>query len=165
MRLLRVGAVTAPLLFGLVACRAGIGPDFRQPVFDVRQVVVRGLGLTGGSLDLVVGVDNPNNFSLRGTRLDVGFDVEQSHVGDVHYDSQFDVPSNGMTTVVLPMRFNWTGVGGAFRSALGYGDIPYTMKGQATLDVGGARVVVPFTREGRAPLTRNTTVPPDTVRH
>jgi hypothetical protein len=70
-----------------------------------------------------------------------------------------------MTTVVLPMRFNWTGVGGAFRSALGYGDIPYTMKGQATLDVGGARVVVPFTREGRAPLTRNTTVPPDTVRH
>jgi LEA14-like dessication related protein len=164
MRLARLGAAVALLAVGLAACRGGIGPDFRQPAFDVRQVVVRGLGLTGGSLDLVVGVDNPNNFSLRGTKLDVGFDVEQSHVGDVHYDSAFDVPSNGTTTVVLPIRFNWSGVGGAFRSVLGYGDIPYTMKGQATLDVSGTRVVVPFTRSGRAPLTRNTTVP-DTVRH
>jgi hypothetical protein len=46
-------------------------------------------------------------------------------------------------------------VGVAVRAALGYGDLPYKMKGQATLKLpAGARKVVSFTHEGRVPLTR-----------
>jgi hypothetical protein len=48
-------------------------------------------------------------------------------------------------------------VGSAVRAALGYGDLPYTLKGQATLKLpGGAHTVVSFSHEGRAPLTRST---------
>jgi LEA14-like dessication related protein len=140
-------------LFGL-AC-SGIGNNFREPEIQLDHVVVRGVGLTGGNLDLVVKVDNPNAFSLQGTKLQVGLDVEGSHLGDITYDNDFVVPEAGQTTITLPLRFGWSGVGSAVRAALGHGDLPYKMKGQATLRVPWGRQVVSFTHEGRAPLTRS----------
>lgn len=144
-------------LFGLIlsggGC-SGIGDLFKEPDIQLDHVVVHGLGLTGGNLDLVVKVENPNAFSLQGTKLAVGFDVEGSHLGDITYNDDFTVSQNGTTTITLPLRFGWSGVGSAVRAALSYGDLPYKMKGQAELQTPWGRKVVPFTHEGRAPLTR-----------
>lgn len=133
----------------------GIGDNFKDPDLQLNRVVVRGIGLTGGTLDLVMDVHNPNNFQLQGTKLQVGFDVQGAHVGDIQYEDRFGVPSGETTTLTLPVTFQWSGVGSAVRSALEYGDVPYTLKGQATLETPWGRRVVPFTREGRAPLTRS----------
>lgn len=138
----------------LVGGCGGIGDNFKDPDVHLNRVVVRGVGLTGGTLDLVVGVENPNNFDLKGTKMQVGFDVQDSHVGDINYEDEFQVQKGDSTILTLPVTFNWSGVGGAVRAALGYGDIPYKMKGQLTLDTPWGRHSVPFTREGRAPLTR-----------
>ena len=145
--------VPTALLAGL-GC-AGIPGNFLEPEVTLHEVVVRGVGLTGGSMDLVVDVYNPNSFSLRGTKLELGFDVEGSHVGDITYTDEFQVQEGDTTSVTLPLRFNWDGVSAAVRAALGYGDIPYTMRGQATVKTPFGDRVVPFTRQGRAPLTRS----------
>jgi LEA14-like dessication related protein len=151
----------ATLLATVAACGPGFSSsNFRKPEINLQRVIVRGVGLTGGNLDLVVSVANPNPFDLRGTRLEAGFDVEGSHVGTVTYDDDYVVPKGDSTIVTLPLRFEWKGVSGAFRSALEYGDIPYTMKGQATLDTPVGKQVVPFTLSGRAPLTRSSGVLP-----
>jgi LEA14-like dessication related protein len=135
---------------------AGLGDNFKEPDVHLDHAVVRGLGLAGGNLDLIVKIQNPNNFTLHADKLEVGIDVEGSHLGDITYNDDFAVTQNGETTLTLPLRFGWFGVGSAVRAALGYGDLPYTMKGQATLKLpGGAHTVVSFTREGRAPLTRS----------
>ena len=69
------------------------------------------------------------------------------------------LPENGTTTLTLPLRFGWSGVGSAVRAALGYGDLPYQMKGQATLRLpGGLNKRFPSPTEGRVPLTRAGTV-------
>jgi LEA14-like dessication related protein len=154
-----VGACARTGLIALVllgtAC-SGIPDNFREPDVRLDQVVVRGVGLSGGTLDLVVQVANPNNFSLQATKLEVGVDVEGSHLGDITYDDDFAVSGKGQTTLTLPLRFGWSGVGNAIRAALGYGDLPYKMKGQATLRLpAGLQHVVSFTHEGRAPLTRS----------
>ena len=145
-------------LLGLVvsigAC-GGIGDNFKEPDIQLERAVVRGIGVTGGNLDLVVKVDNPNNFTLQGTKLEVGVDVEGQHLGDIVYDDDFAVAENGTTTITLPLKFGWAGVGSAVRAALGYGDLPYKMKGQAELKTPWGRKEVPFTREGRVPLTRS----------
>src|SRR5919112_6673591 len=139
-----------------VAC-AGLGANFREPDVRLDQVLVRGLGLAGGNLDLIVRIQNPNNFTLQADQLQVGIDVEGSHLGDISYDDDFAVTQNGETTLTLPLRFGWFGVGSAVRAALGYGDLPYKMKGQATLKLpGGFSTDVSFSHEGRAPLTRST---------
>jgi LEA14-like dessication related protein len=141
---------------------SGIGNNFRQPEIQLDHAIVRGIGLSGGNLDLVVRVENPNNFRLQGTRLEVGLEVEGQHLGDITYDDDFSVSENGTTTLTLPLRFGWAGVGSAVRAALSYGDLPYKMKGQAELRTPWGKAEVPFTREGRAPLTRpdgNVTIP------
>ncbi len=131
-----------------------------DPDVQLHQVVLRGAGLTGGTMDLVVDVYNPNHFSLRGTRLQVGFDVDSAHVGDIAYDDEFQVGDSDTTRIVLPLRFTWTGATAALRSALAYGDIPYTMRGQVTIATPAGDKVIPFTRQGRAPLTRGTSPAP-----
>jgi LEA14-like dessication related protein len=152
---MRVHAESRLLTLVLVgAACSGIGDNFKEPDIQLERAIVRGVGVTGGNLDLVVKVDNPNNFRLQGTKLEVGFDVEGSHLGDITYDDDFTVSENGTTTVTLPIRFGWSGVGSAVRAALGYGDLPYKMKGQAELKTPWGTREVPFTREGRVPLTR-----------
>jgi LEA14-like dessication related protein len=151
---MRIAVPLAALALG-TAC-SGLGDNFREPEVQLDRVVVRGVGFSGGSLDLVVRLQNPNNFALHADKLQVGLEVEGSHLGDISYDDDFSVLENGETTLILPLRFGWSGVGRAVRAALAYGDLPYRMKGQATLKIpGGARTSVSFTHEGRAPLTRS----------
>jgi len=152
MRLPIAWLLLAPLI-SVSACSA-ISEMFVEPDVQLERVVVRGVDLTGGNLDLIVAVDNPNSFSLQGTRLDVGFDVEGQHLGEIAYDDDFSVTEKGRTTLTLPMAFGWAGVGSAVRAALGSGDLPYRMKGQVELQTPLGRKKVPFTREGRVALTR-----------
>jgi LEA14-like dessication related protein len=140
------------LVAGLGACSA-IHEVFREPDVQLERVVVRGVDMRGGNLDLVVDVENPNGFALLGTKLEVGFEVEGQHLGDIAYDDDFSVTENGRTTLTLPLTFGWAGVGRAVVTALGAGDLPYTMKGQVELRTPLGRKDVPFTREGRVALT------------
>ena len=50
---------------------------------DVRldHAVIRGVGLAGGNLDLIVKIQNPNNFTLQADKLEVGIDVENRSTG------------------------------------------------------------------------------------
>ncbi len=143
----------------LAAC-AGIPKNILDPEVQLNEVVVRGMGLTGGTMDLVVDVYNPNHFTLRGTRMQAGFDVDSVHVGDITYGDEFRIGGTDTTRVVLPLRFTWTGASAALQSALAYGDIPYTMRGQVTVATPAGDKVIPFTRQGRAPLTRRTALAP-----
>ena len=131
---------------------AGLGDLFQNPTFRLDRVVVRDLGLRGGALDLVIGVDNPNQFDLHGTSLTVGFDVEQSHLGDVRLTNDFAVTKGSVTTLTLPLAFEWAGVDNAVRAALGSGEVPYTMKGQARLQTPFGQYDVPFQSDGRVPV-------------
>ena len=142
------------LLVWVAAC-AAIGQLFKEPDVQLERAIVRGISVTGGNLDLIVKVDNPNSFALQGTRLQLGFDVEGEHLGDITYDDDFAVSENGTTTITLPLKFGWAGVGSAVRAALGYGELPYKMKGQIELETPWGRKQVPFTREGRVPLIRS----------
>ncbi|MBA3522850.1 MAG: LEA type 2 family protein [Gemmatimonadales bacterium] len=149
------GTIALAGIAALLGGCSGIGDNFKDPEIALDRVIVRGVGVSGGTLDLVVDVHNPNDFDLRGTRLDVGLEVEGSHVGDIAFEDDFSVDRGDTTTLTLPVTFQWAGVGGAVRAALGYGDLPYKMKGEVTLQTPWGRKEVPFTREGRAPLTRS----------
>jgi|ERR671921_1181644 LEA14-like dessication related protein len=146
--------ISALVLLTLVGACSALTEIFKEPDVRLERVVVRGVGMSGGNLDLIVDVENPNGFTLHGTKLEVGFDVEGQHLGDIAYDDDFSVSENGRTTLTLPLTFGWAGVGSAVRAALGSGDLPYKMKGQVELRTPWGRKEVPFTREGRVALTR-----------
>ena len=137
----------------LAGC-AGLQGYFREPDVNLQRAVVRGVGLTGGTMDLVVGVYNPNPFDLQGTKLQLGLDVENSHVGDVEYSSDFQTQKGDTTVLTLPLSFTWTGLAGAARTALNSGELPYTLKGELSVATPVGPRQVAFTRQGRAPLSR-----------
>lgn len=147
------------LLSGLVAMAgscASLGMvKFLEPDVRLQGVAVRSLGLTGGSVELYLDVNNPNRFDLRGTRLQLGLDVEKTHLGDVDFNDAFHLPQGQTVTVVIPLTFEWAGVGQAARSALSYGTVNYTMNGTASLQTPFGNQQVPFSREGSVAVGGN----------
>ena len=53
----------------VAACSALGRQAFQNPVVNLRDVRVLGLGTTGGQLEVQLGVYNPNNYRLDATRL------------------------------------------------------------------------------------------------
>ena len=60
--------------------------SFEQPDFDLTSVRVDGLVLTGGSLTLLIDVDNPNAYDLRTGQIDVAIDFEGTRFGEAFLD-------------------------------------------------------------------------------
>lgn len=162
---MRLGGPAAPLLIAaaLAAC-AAVSNALQEPDVKLERVVVREAGVRGGELELQLSLDNPNPFDLRGTEIALGFDVEGSHVGNVRYADDFNLVSGGRTGLTLPLSFEWAGVGSALKAALSTGEIPYDMKGQLTIQTPWGAQSVPFTREGRVPLSRVGALPAATSR-
>jgi LEA14-like dessication related protein len=162
---MRLGGPAAPLLLAaaLAAC-AAVSNALQEPDVKLERVVVREVGVRGGELELQLSLDNPNPFDLRGTEIALGFDVEGSHVGNVRYADDFNLVSGGRTGLTLPLNFEWAGVGSALKAALSTGEIPYDMKGQLTIQTPWGAQSVPFTREGRVPLSRVGALPAATSR-
>jgi LEA14-like dessication related protein len=152
---MRLGGAAGSLMLAaaLSAC-AAVSSSLQDPEVKLERVLVRNVDVRGGELELQLGLENPNPFDLRGTEIALGFDIEGSHVGDVRYADDFNLEQGGRTTLSLPLRFEWAGVGTALKTALSSGEIPYDMKGQLTIRTPWGAQSVPFTREGRVPLSR-----------
>jgi LEA14-like dessication related protein len=161
---MRLGGAMGPLLAAALAACAAVGNALQNPEVKLERVLVQDVGVRGGDLELQLGLENPNPFDLRGTEIALGFDVEGSHVGDVRYADDFSLESGGRTALSLPLRFEWAGVGSVLKAALSSGEIPYEMKGQLTIQTPWGAQSVPFTREGRVPLSRVGALPAATSR-
>lgn len=162
---MRLGGAAGPLMLAaaLAGC-AAVNSALQKPEVKLERVLVRDVGVRGGELELQLGLENPNPFDLRGTEIALGFDVEGSHVGDVRYADDFNLAEGGRTKLSLPLRFEWAGIGTALQAALSTGEIPYAMKGQLTIEAPWGAQSVPFTREGRVPLSRVGALPAATSR-
>src|SRR5919108_4583731 len=72
----------APPLAALSLACATLGRlSFTEPDVTLQEIDVTGIGLTGGTFELVFDVWNPNDYRLRSTRLEVGIDLEGTHFG------------------------------------------------------------------------------------
>ena len=121
---------------------------------QLQEINVTGLGLTGGTLDLVFDVYNPNDYRLRSTRLEVGLDLEGTHFGDALIDRPLDLSPTNHSRVVMPVRFEWAGVGAAARGLLTRQALQYAVTGAVLLEtpLGDKRVQLRST--GTVPLTK-----------
>jgi LEA14-like dessication related protein len=128
--------------------------QFQEPQIQLQEINITGMGLTGGTLDLVFDVYNPNDYRLRSTRLDVGVDLEGTHFGDALIDKPLDLSPQNHSRVVMPVRFEWAGVGAAARGLLTRQALQYGITGAVLLDtpLGDKRVQLRST--GTVPLKK-----------
>ena len=127
---------------------------FQEPQLALQEINVTGLGLTGGTLDLVFDVYNPNTYRLRSTRLDVGLDLENTYFGDALIDKPLDLSPENHSRVVMPVRFAWSGVGAAARALLQRQELAYGITGAVLLDTPLGERKVQLKGKGNVPLRK-----------
>ncbi len=127
---------------------------FEQPQIALQQINITGMGLSGGTLDLVFDVYNPNEYRLRSTRLEVGLELARTDFGEALIDKPLDLSPQNHSQVVMPVRFTWAGVGAATRSLLQSQELPYGITGAVILDtpLGERRIQLQST--GTVPLRK-----------
>lgn len=145
-------SIAVALISGCATLRQAL--SFQEPQIQLQEINVTGMGLTGGTLDLVFDVYNPNDYRLRSTRLEVGLDLEGTHFGDALIDKPLDLSPTNHSQVVMPVRFEWAGVGAAARGLLTRQALRYGITGAVLLDtpLGDKRVQLRST--GNVPLKK-----------
>ena len=144
-------ATAALAVFAIAGCASlGALGGFKEPIVTFKDLRVRGLGLTGGSLDAYLNVYNPNGFKLDATRLTykvtVGTDAE---VGTGVLDSRFTVQDKDSTIVRIPIDFTYAGIGAAGRQMMQSGSVPYNVSGDVTVTTPVGNFTVPYSGTGR----------------
>jgi LEA14-like dessication related protein len=143
-------AVLSVALSGCATLRNAL--TFEEPQIALQEINVTGLGITGGTLDLVFDVYNPNQYRLRSTRLEVGLELAGTYFGEALIDKPLDLSPQNHSRVVMPVRFTWAGVGAAARSLLQSQELPYVITGAVILDTPLGERRVQLKSSGNVPL-------------
>jgi LEA14-like dessication related protein len=127
---------------------------FEEPQVALEQINITGMGLTGGTLDLVFDVYNPNEYRLRSTRLEVDLTLASTEFGQALIDKPLDLSPQNHSRVVMPVRYTWAGVGAAARSLLQSQELPYGITGAVILDTPLGERKVQLSSKGNVPLRK-----------
>ncbi|WP_396223199.1 LEA type 2 family protein [Gemmatimonas sp.] len=140
-----MGAVVA----GATGCAALGRATFQEPDVQLREFTITGLGLTGGSVDVVLSVYNPNGYKLDAIRMTYLVDVDSIKLGEGALDSRFVVPEKDSSIVRLPVRFTYAGLGAAGRALLQSGTVNYRVRGDFSVGTPLGNFTRPYDRRGR----------------
>jgi LEA14-like dessication related protein len=137
------------MVLAIAGCQTLGRAVFEEPVVALQDVRVSALGITGGTLDVVLGVYNPNGFKLDATRLTYRLFVDSIEVGDGELDERFSVQSGDTSMVRLPVRFTYSGLGRAGRQLMETGVVNYRVAGDLGVSTPLGNFMRPYDRSGR----------------
>lgn len=139
----------------LAACASLQRFSFEQPTAELRTIRVLSVDATGGQLELVVDIYNPNDYRLRASRLDARLDVEGTRLAEAEVDENIVIEPVGYTAIELPTRFTWEGVAATIGSFLEQDSVGYRLETRLRLQLPAGERRVFLRRSGRVPIRGN----------
>ncbi|MFP4623939.1 MAG: LEA type 2 family protein [Gemmatimonadota bacterium] len=114
-------------------------PKVEQPEVWLGAVRLASIGLSGGVVDVHLSVYNPNTFELRASGLT--YDVDLRGPGgdgwadftEGRLERDLEVAPRDTALVVIPVEFEYRGLGRAVRSLLDRGSFDYRVSGLVAL--------------------------------
>ena len=149
MRKLALVGLAAVTALGAYGCASVARNAFAEPVVTLRDVKLQGIGMTGGSFDVVLSVYNPNGYRLDATQLNYNLFVDTLRFANGTLNQQFTVQEKDSTIVRVPVNFSYSGVGEAGRQLLNTGSVNYRVAGDVTVATPVGSFKVPYDRSGR----------------
>ena len=146
-RFVVVLAASAAVLVG--GCSTLGRQIFQQPKVSVQDVRLTGIGLTGGSLDVLVNVDNPNDFRLDATRMTYNVLVDTMPLANGIVGNTFTVQGKSSQQLHIPVNFTFAGLANAGRALLNNGTAPYTVTGDVTVGTPIGNFTIPYSQRGQ----------------
>jgi LEA14-like dessication related protein len=138
----------ASVLGTAVACSAIGRAAFSAPVVSLKELTVTGIGLTGGSVDVVLSIYNPNHFKLDALSMTYRVDIDSTQLGTGALDKRFVVEAGDSSVVRLPVKFSYAGLGAAGRTLLADGTVNYRVRGDFTVGTPLGNFTRPYDRTG-----------------
>ena len=152
--------VAAATLALTAACGGSSAPGpyvppvpFDEPIGAMRDVRLAGAGLTGGSMDIVVSVYNPNDYAVQTPRMSYHLMLDTTRVATGNFDALLEVPAHDSAQIRLPATFSYLSMRSAGRGAAAVGTVSYRLVGQISVGTPYGRLSAPYSQMGRfAPL-------------
>jgi len=136
-------------LLSLAGCASLARAAFRTPTVELRDIRVRGLGLEGGSLDLVLDVFNPNDYRMDVTRLTYALSSDSGTVASGAVTKRVTLDKSTRSEVTLPVNFTIQELFGVAQLMLRKGSVEYVVKGNVTVDSPFGSLTRPYESKAR----------------
>jgi LEA14-like dessication related protein len=146
---MRKFAIAAAAL-GLAGCTALGRAAFQDPIVNLQDIRVLGLGTSGGQLEVHLSVYNPNDYRLDATRLTYRVFVGDSiGLASGAFDTRATVQADDSTIVKIPVAFTYSGLGAAATQLLRTGAVNYRVAGDVTVGSAIGNFTVPYSATGQ----------------
>jgi LEA14-like dessication related protein len=148
-----LGALATLVLVGVTTASCALFA--RSPEVTIADVRVVGLGLTGGTAEVLLEVDNPNRFDLEVREFRYLLEVSDPQAPEVWDTLAVGVSADtvrlgGREVTVVPLRipFRYAAVGTALRAWMQGGGVPYRLEGAVRARGAGVQRDLPFRSRG-----------------
>lgn len=147
---MRWSLVAGTFLLALTSGCATLGRSvFKEPIVHFEELRLNGLGLTGGSLDVILSVYNPNGFKLNATRFTYNLMMDTVRVASGALDRDFMVQGGDSSIVTIPVSFTYAGIGRAGQELMQSGTVNYRVVGDLTVTTPLGNFTRPYDQAGR----------------
>ena len=115
----------------------------------LREVAITGLGLSGGNVDVILSVYNPNAFNLDALGMTYRVDIDSVPLGSGQLGQRFVVQQGDSSIVRLPISFTYAGIGAVGRQLMQSGAVTYRVRGDFTVATPLGNFTRPYDQTGR----------------
>lgn len=134
---------------GATGCATLARQAFTNPVVEVKDVVVKGLGTEGGSLDVILNVQNPNEYRIDATRISYQVWVDSNSIATGEISKLVTLENRGTSEVVVPVQFTYASVQRAILHVVQRGSVDYKVTGAFTMATPFGNITRPYSGTGR----------------
>jgi LEA14-like dessication related protein len=145
-------AVTAVSLAGCATISQWT--NLQAPQVEVAGIRVASVGLTSGTFDVTLRVNNPNRVTLNGTALTATIDAKDRRFAQIDLSRAFTLPTGENVDLVVPVQITWSGAGAAARELIGAGSVPYRIGGRVTVETPIGAKGLDFSKSGTVTVVR-----------
>jgi LEA14-like dessication related protein len=145
----RLSLLTAVLALAVTGCATLARNAFQNPVVELKDVRVKGIGLQGGSLDVVLEVLNPNDYRIDASHVSYTVFADSIQVATGEVTKLVTLENKKTSTIVLPVNFSFREIQQAAGILLQRGSVDYTVQGDFTLATPFGSITRPYKSKGR----------------
>ncbi len=130
-------------------CKTLMQQAFASPVVTVTDVRVRSIGLAGGTIDVVLDIQNPNEYRIDAEKISYNFFVDTTKIVSGEIAQRLTLEEKGKTSLTIPVNFDTRALQYAMRAYLQRGALDYRVDGLFTLITPVGRLTRPYSGTGR----------------
>lgn len=119
---------------------------------ELEAIELTDIGISGGSLVLLLDVFNPNDYDIRTTWVEARLGLEDTHFGNAVLEGDEVLVAGSHSAVEIPAEFTWEGVGAGARALLQSGTLRYDLETSLRLETSFGGRTLTLHNRGEVPI-------------